>query len=276
MEKSFKQRCIELRLKDCTLDEIVEITGRSKTSVYFHIKDIPLSQKKKKEISNKARVQALKNADTRKGVAKRPYTPFTVWTPDTVLLVSHLMFDGGGKKGCVYDNRSKSLVDRVERLMKQIYKYPPRYYQNKETGVYRISYHNVALASFVQKKKKELLLVIEKLPKKCQREFIRAFFDDEGCMSVDRGGSRRRIRGYQKSKTVLKCIKRLLQHFSIESKLQGKNEVVITGKENLKRFQKEINFSEGVRINPNRTNSRWKKNLEKRKLLEKAIDSYIK
>ena len=52
------------------------------------------------------------------------------------------------------------------------------------------------------------------------------------------------------------------------------NEVMISGKENLKKFQKEIGFSLGIRRNKNRSNSIWKKPLEKKFLLSEAIKSY--
>lgn len=88
--------------------------------------------------------------------------------------------------------------------------------------------------------------------------------------------NKRMIRGYQNDRQVLLLVKGLLSGFGIESTLQGRNEVVISGKENLVRFRDQINFSDGVRINPNRTNSIWKKNLEKRKLLDMAIESFKK
>jgi len=88
--------------------------------------------------------------------------------------------------------------------------------------------------------------------------------------------NKRSIRGYQNDVAILSTVQRLLKNFEIEAKLQGRNEVVISGKKNLIKFRDEINFSKGVRVNPNRTNSLWKKNLEKRKLLDMAIASFKK
>ena len=250
------------------------ITGRSKASVYFHIKDIPLSRKKRQEISDNTHQLALRVAASRKGKALRPFKPFTHWTSDHVLLVSHLLFDGEITKSCVYHNRSETLIKRFVKLMKPIYNFTPKRHLNQQTGVHRVSYHNVALAAFMQEKALQLLQVIPNAPRTHQKEFIRAFFDDEGCMDYRTTGNRRRIRGYQNDREILVLIKTLLGNFGIESKLQGKNEVVISRKENLKKFQKEINFSPGVCLNPNRTNSLWKKDLEKRELLARAIDSF--
>lgn len=273
--KSFKQQCVELRKKDKTLNEIMEITGRSKTTVYFHIKDIELSKKKKAEIEEQSRKQARKNAAARKGVALRPYKTFDQWTPELVLLVSHLLFDGEILRSrCTYNNRSKSLTDRVERLMTTVYEFPAKLNIVEFSEVRRVQYFNVELASFLNTKARELLKVIVTMPQSSQCEFLRAFFDDEGCMDYRPKSNRRRIRGYQKDEKILFLIQELLKNFAIEAKIREPNEVVISGKENLQKFRKEINFSQGVCLNPKRANSIWKKPIEKRVLLDMAIKSF--
>lgn len=274
MEKSFKQTCIELRRKDYTLNEIMVATGRGKSSIYPYIKAIPLSNKKRLEIAENSRRLALGVASVRRGVALRPFKPFTEWTPDTVLLTAHLMFDGRLAKSVDYNNRCKVLIARVRRLMPLVYDFPPRPYFNETTGVSRISYHNVALSNFLKQKSQELRARVIELPVACQKEFVRAFFDDEGCM--DARSKKRSVRGYQNDRPTLQVVQALLKNFDITSHLRGRNEVVISGKENLIKFRDEINFSKGVRINPHRTNSLWKKNLEKRKLLDMAIASFQK
>jgi hypothetical protein len=276
MKKSFKETCIELRKKDHTLNEIMAITGRSKTSIYAHIRSIPLSIKKREQIAENSRRLALGLSSSRLGVALRPFRPFEEWTAETVLLTAHLMFDGRLAKSCEYNNRSLILIGRVKKLMTVVYDFPPKSYLNQVTGVMRISYHNVAMANFFKRKAMELLGSVEILPADLQREFLRAFFDDEGCMYYKITRNKRQIRGYQNEVTVLKIVRQLLANMNIKSNLRGRNEVLISGKENLMKFRDEINFSKGVRINPNRTNSLWKKNLEKRKLLDMAIASFKK
>ncbi|OGG72878.1 hypothetical protein A3A38_01555 [Candidatus Kaiserbacteria bacterium RIFCSPLOWO2_01_FULL_53_17] len=66
----------------------------------------------------------------------------------------------------------------------------------------------------------------------------------------------------------------MLSDFNIESRIQLPNEIVSVGKENLLKFEKEIGFSPGVRINGKRSNSIWKQSLEKREILRRAIASY--
>ena len=112
------------------------------------------------------------------------------------------------------------------------------------------------------------------MPLSLKREFLRAVFDDEGCIDYRPKENRRSIRGYQKDVRILRIIKVLLADFRVVAKIVIPNEVVIVGKENLVRFEGEINFSSGVYLNGNRSNSRWKKHIEKRELLKRAIKSF--
>jgi hypothetical protein len=271
---SFKQRCIELRKQDHTLDEIAKITGRPKTSVHFHIRKIRLSSGKR-SIIRVARVESAKRlAAVRRGKSARSYKKFTEWNADSVCLVAHLLFDGELKRaGCIYNNRNIPLLNRVEWCMKIVYDREPKRYLNTLTGVSRISYFNVSLAEYLKEKSENLLKDISTLGKDLQREFIRSFFDDEGCMDFRPQRNVRQIRGYQKNISTLHLIHDLLRNFDIQSHVV-RNEVVISGKENLIKFKTDINFSPGVRINGNRSNSIWRKSHEKRDLLSRAIGSY--
>lgn len=272
---SFKKQCIELRKKDKTLDEIVVITGRSKTSIWFHIKDIPLSERKRKEININSGKRGIAAAEARRGVSAREYSSFDKWNPKLVLLVAHLIFDGElSKTSCGYNNRSTALVSRVEKLFHTIYKFEPKRHYNEVTGVYRIHHHNVALANYLGNKSVELLATIHDLPKNYQKEFLRAFFDDEGCMDYRPKRNLRRVRGYQKDRRILILVQKLLNNFNIGSIICEPNEVVITRKENLIKFQTEINFSKGVCPNPNRSNGLRKQEIEKREILDQAIKSF--
>lgn len=273
--KTFEEQCVTLRKKGCSIIEIMKVTGRAKSSVYTHIKNIPLSDERIQQYKAASGKRIRKFALARKGKSVRSFRPFTTWSAEKVLLISHLLFDGEiARVRCVYNNRSETLIERVATLMREWYDFEPNRYQNKLTGVYRISYHNVVLGAYVQKKSKELLQKIRAMPLDFKREFIRAFFDDEGCIDFRPLTNRRRIRGYQKDVRILKIINRLLKEFNIESHIEFPNEVVVAGKINLIRFEKEINFSPGIYMNGNRTNSRWKKHIEKRELLKMAINSF--
>lgn len=272
----FKQQCTDLRKKDHTLPEIVRITGRSKTSIYFHIKNIPLSASKQVQIKNNTRKRAIQIAKFKKGKSLRSFKAFPNWDIDTVCLVAHLIFDGEIKQyGCAYNNRSNALISKVERKMKYIYNFSPKRYRNSDTGVIRISYYNVALANYLKERSQQLLNAILDLPKEHKREFLKAFFNDEGCIDFKPKKNSRRVRGYQKDTTILEIVQKLLRDFNIYAQIQLPNEIVISKKDNLLKFQEEINFSPGVKVNGNRSNSVWKKHIEKRSILRDAMDSYV-
>lgn len=275
MEASFKEQCIALRKEGYSINEIMKATGRAKSSIHTHIKEIPLSKERMKRYREACGKWIRKYALARKGRSKRPFRSFGEWSAGNVLLVAHLLFDGEIAKGrCTYNNRSSVLIERVEELMRGLYDYESKRYTNELTGVWRTSYFNVALSVYLNKKSKGLLQNIRKMPLNLKREFIRAFFDDEGCMDFRPKNNVRRVRGYQKDMRVLKIIKSLLADFDIASRIVLPNEVVIVGKENLMKFEREINFSAGVYMNGNRSNSRWKKHIEKRELLKRAIESF--
>lgn len=272
---SFKDTCVRLRKQNLTLNEIVKITGRPKTSVYSHIYNIPLSSEKVAIIKQQSGLRIRQFAINRKGKSHRKFKKFFRWNKESVIFTAHFIFDGEIKYGsCIYNNRNLSLLNKVSTAIKSIYEFEPILYLNKETNVYRISYHNVALSNYLKEKSIKLLENIKNLPKKLKIEFVRAFFDDEGCIDFRPKKNSRRIRGYQKNIAILNLIRSLLLDLGINSKVVEPNEVVITGKENLVKFQKEINFSVGVRLNGRRSNSIWKKSLEKRILLDKAIKSF--
>lgn len=272
---AFKKECIALREQGYSITEIVKATGRAKSSIYPYIKDIPLSEERIRQSRTVSGKRIREFALARKGKSARSFRALDTWSTNSVLLIAHLLFDGEiARTRCSYNNRSKTLIERVEHLMREWYDIEPKRYKNPTTGVLRISYNNVALAAHIDRKSKELLYDIKKIPVSLKRFFLKAFFDDEGCMDYRPEKNRRSIRGYQKDVQVLKTIKALLVDFGITAKIVLPNEVVIVGKENLIRFEREINFSPGVYMNGSRSNSRWKKHVEKRELLRQAIASF--
>jgi LAGLIDADG-like domain len=272
---TFKEQCVALRKKGHTLSEIIQITGRPKSSVYGYIYGISLSPTRLQKIREASGRRIRKFALARKGKSTRTFRTFNIWTQNKVLLVGHLLFDGElTHGGCIYNSRSEILVERVQSLMREVYDFEPKHWKNVETGVNRISYHNVALSAYLREKANELCKKISHLSPQCKESFLKAFFDDEGHTNHRPIESRRSVRGYQKDIRILELTQALLMDLDINARIVKPNEVVIVGRENLIKFENEINFSSGVYINGNRSNSRWKKHIEKRELLKQAIKSF--
>lgn len=254
----------------------MELTGLPKTTIYYHISDIPLSLDKQKEVKKRS-VQKLisfnKNKQGRPVRGKMINNP-KQWSSDLVLLVSHLTFDGHiDRMGCAYYNRNIVLIERVKRLVKKLFNLESKVKVNSKTGVRHIGYYYVQLGRYMVQKEKDFKKYIENASLNKRKLFLTAFFDDEG--SIYFNNAIRRVKGAQKDLEMLELVSRVLGELGIKSKVDKKyGEVIISRKKNLERFQKQINFSEGIYINPNRKNSVWKEKLEKREILARALDSY--
>src|SRR3989344_239387 len=181
---AFKKRCIELRKKDYTLSEIVKATNRPKTSVYYHIQQIPLSRHKRQLILESYRHLAFKLSEGRRAENEKCYKRFSEWDLQSVLLIAHLLFDGEIHRGkCRYHSRSLTLIERVRRLVQRFCITRPKIHKNQQTGVVSISYYNASFGRYLEEKSRELLTHIRSMPKELKHEFLKAFFDDEGCMN---------------------------------------------------------------------------------------------
>ncbi len=277
-EEKIIEQCRSLRKQGKTLGEILKQVSISKTTAYKYIADIPLpegihQQKKRENCRRLSQLSYRQRKQREKDLVS--HLP-EQWTDDYVLLVSHLLFDGELKPHyCAYSNRNTLLVERVRTCMEKYFHMRPPVYFRKTTGVSRISYANIALAHVLQRSANSLLMYIRNASPHHKYLFIRAFFDDEGCIDYKPKEKTRRVRGFQHSRGILLTVQELLFDFGIESTIDSHNtELRITRKENLIKFRDSINFSEAIKVNGKRKNSVWKKDLEKRDILDMAIESY--
>ena len=282
--QEFKQKCVELRNQNYTLGEMVKILGRPKTTIYFHIRNLPRSATLMQKLSKISRdkIITVRGKANKFGVVNqkgkswlgRHCKEFKEWTAPLVNLVAHAIFDGEINYSDVrYNSRSPILLTNFRDKMKLVYDYEPKVYK-KYNGVIALAYNNVEVAQYLSSKKTELIDRVASFPEELKLPFLKAFFDDEGCVSFL--GNKRLVRGYQHSTKILNIVRKLLVDFDIESKIDSKYfEIIISRKENLLKFQKLINFSRGLRVNGRRSNSIWKESLEKREILRRAIASYL-
>lgn len=275
--QEFKEKCIKLRNEGYTLPELVSTLKRPKTTIYFHIQNIPKSDFLKAKIkeNNKPHLNYLHKYLKGRSWLGRHCKGFNKWTSGLVKMTGHFIFDGEFHQAtCAYNNRSNVLLNFVRDNMKTIYNYDPKIV-NKTGGVIRLCYYNTEVTNFLKEKKEELLNNILYFSPDKQRAFLKAFFDDEGCVTFSK--KKRIVRGFQHNSKILWLINKLLLNFNIESKVDARfNELIIGRRENLIKFAKEINFTPGLCVNGKRSNSIWKKDLEKREILKLAINSYSK
>ena len=266
-----------LRTSGSTLTEIVSKTGLSKSTVLGHIQNIPRSEYLIEKI-RAIRLEAQnKMAAQRRGKSLKNYTFLKPekWSPDLVNLIAHFLFDGRiTRTSCTYYNRSEALVNLMEQKMRSLLRVSDHKKYITAEGVTRLAYFNVEIAFFIKKKADELFDHIQFAPRNEKISFLKAFFDDEGCMRFRKNN--RIVRGYQHSIEILEIVRGLLKDLGIESIVDKRFfEINIYRKENIIKFQEMINFTPGLRVNGNRTNSVWKKDLEKREILQMAVDSYL-
>lgn len=209
----------------------------------------------------------------RRGHSIRPIAFHTPgWSKDLVHLVAHLSFDGRvDRYGCSYYSRTYGQVVHVKRLLQQLLGVTPRT-ALRSNGIWVLSYYNVEVASWLSQKERQLLVAIRSRPQ-WQRQWLQAFFDDEGHIHV--GNGVRRVRASQDDLRILLAAKRFLKTLEITSRIDQQAQAIeITGRENLTHFMDGISFAPGIRINAHRKNGLWAQNLEKRTLLTRALNSY--
>jgi len=268
----------QLRIDGLTLTEIVSKTGLSKSTVLGYIRNIP----KSKFLVEKIRANVLKGqnkmAANRRGKSVKNYSfnKPEKWDAGFVNLIGHFLFDGQiSRVSCGYNNRSQKLIQVViDGMNKYLNVDDYKIYNNLKTQVTRVSYHNVEIADFIRKKDEELINYILYSDRDEKISFLRAFFDDEGTITFRK--NIKAVRGYQHSVKILEIVGKLLNDVGIKNTIYNNYyEVSISRKENIIKFQKLINFTPGLRVNGKRTNSIWKKDLEKREILRMAVDSYL-
>lgn len=274
---AIKQKCLKLRRRGYSLNEISSKLSIPKTTIHDWVNcRVILSLQAKKRIQDRVTQGSIKGNKSLNRSAVKQITEPKNWTPELVSIVGHFLFDGYSttkKDGYVYCSRNISQINRMNNLMSRVFGLKPSIITDKN-NVTKSQFFSVKLADLISKKKEEIVRFIPTATPNLKRAFLRAFFDDEGCVTFCK--NKKQVRGYQHSFQILTIIQNLLDDFGIKGYIdKRKVEVTITGKENLIKFRNKINFSSNIFINPNRMNGLWKTKITKRAILEKAINSYI-
>lgn len=271
-------QCRNLRTRGYSFGEISSNTGIAKSTLYAYLRNISLDSKQKQGIEIRRKEKCSRKTNPRKDrcLLGREITKPRAWSEALVHIVAHFMFDGRvDDDGCIYYSKDKYQIEHMRRLLREAFKIEPKI-RLRDNGVYGLVYYHVEFAHYIKNRKNELFAYLANgAPKACKRAFLRAFFDDEGCVFYK--GDKRRVRGYQKSDLVLEHIINLLREFGIKSSMDKRaSGIEISGRKNLERFFKEINFSPEIYINPDRKNGIWREKISKREILDLALRAYQK
>lgn len=269
-----RQRCRALRRQGLSIGQIARLVKRSESTVHWHVKGLAPTPSQQAVLRQQKRKLMTRVNARRRGLPFKKVTLLRpAWSVKLVHLVAHLTFDGRiDRYGCAYYSRNADQARHVDTLLRQLCGILPKL-SRRPNGIWVVRYYHVGLAAWLLEKERQLPGALATHPA-WQQQWLRAFFDDEGHVFV--GGSTRRVRASQKHPATLWLARRLLSRIGIESYIDKRAQAVeIRGRENLLRFQQQINFSEGLCINPLRANGRWKQPLEKREILERALSSYL-
>lgn len=275
--ENLKKKCKYLRCEGHSLNYIASILGLPKTTAYDYIKNIALTKKQKLRIEYRRR-KLLSRPSLKKGRCRpgREVIRPLGWSERLINIVAHFSFDGCIRPDrCIYYNRSKSQINNLKSEVYKLFRIEAKN-QIRPDGVRVVSYYNVEFADYIRNKANEILSYLKNgASKEEKRIFLRAFFDDEGNIYFRK--STRRIRGYQKSIKVLENINNIMSEFGIRGRIYPRlGAIEITGKGQLEKFAEEIGFSPGIALNSLRKNGIWKRDIEKREILDLALTSYIK
>ncbi len=272
---AIKKYCLKHRQKGLSLNELVQIFKIPKSTIHDWVSDQPLSNRAMINIRSKIILGQKRGIEIARKISTKVIPQPDYWTPGLTSIVAHFLFDGyptSKKDGFVYCGRNLSQIQRMSKLIKNVFGLESHYRKN-ENEVIKSTNFSVNLYKYISRKKKELLQILPKAPIEIKLAFLKAFFDDEGCVTFNQ--KVKKVRGFQHSKMILRLVQQLLNDFDIINRIDNNYiEITITGRENLVKFQNLINFSPQIYINPKRKNGLWKQKIEKRAILEKALASY--
>lgn len=276
LENELITQCRKLRMRAYSFGDISSAMGVAKSTLHAYFKNVSLDNKQKQAIENRRKEKCNRGINPRKGkclLGREIIKPHS-WSNDLIHIISHFMFDGRvDEDSCIYYSKDKYQIKHMQKLLHDVFKASPKI-QLRDNGVYGLVFYHVEMANYLKNREKELFAYLSNGALKAyKKEFLRAFFDDEG--SIFYKGDKRRVRGYQKSDFILRQIINLLNEFGIKSRLDKRaNGVEISGRYNLEAFSKKINFSPHIYVNPNRKNGIWKERISKRDILDLALRSY--
>jgi len=209
ISKKIQQEIIKLRRHGYYFREIANKLNISVGSSYKYGSRYKLGKSTEKILKERIK------KSTRKPIKLTPGL-----TLEKVRIIAHCMFDGSVRKGIIsYSNTTKELIREFVRDMKIIYGvHPDRVIKKGKKTI--VNYYYSEIIDDLKKYAKSFSTVskVAAIPKQImnatkefKREFIRIFWEDEGCITIDGD-----IIGRIKSKKVRDQLIKLHKNLGIE------------------------------------------------------------
>lgn len=231
----------EMRANGYSHSEIANKFGTSKSTIFYHTSNIEVSPNGKKRLKTIRRIISAKT-----GFQRRYKIPARSkkMTKAKARLIAHLLGDGGVYKNQIcYRNSEPRLIEQFIQDFQFVYGVRPwkKYWDENKfatgSGIVEVirDLHKCA-------NKREFPIEIINANKAIQKEFIRAFSDDE-----DGPMSRNRIRITSTNRLYLNSISKMLENFKIWSVIngpyhRGESLLDINRKESVLEYIRQIGF----------------------------------
>lgn len=271
---STKTKVIQLRYQGYSLNEIVRITGISKSTAQGWVRNIRLSDSARNQLIRKEREGKIKGNNSRRKIIPNFGNNPSKYPVQLVRFMSHAFFDGGIYKDSVnYYSSHKVLLDTFATDGLTLFGFSANEYVSKY-NIFRATYYSKNLVDFITKAKVSFFNDVVQMPDLSKIAFLKAFFDDEGTITYIPETNKKAVRGFQKDLRVLESVCTVLNDFGINSSIENIRylpEVVIRRQLDLEKFQRIVGFSPGVNFLATRKNSRYDEPVEKRLILAEAV-----
>lgn len=205
----------EMRVNGYSHSEIASKFRTSKSTIFYHTSNTEVSPNGKKRLKTLRRMVSVKAGFRRR--YKIPERSKKI-TKAKARIIAHLLGDGGVYKNQIcYRNSEPRLIEQFIHDFLPVYGVRPwkKYWDENKfatgSGIVEVirDLHKYA-------NKKEFPIEIINANKAIQKEFIRAFSDDEGGPM-----SRNRIRITSTNRSYLNSMSKMLKNFEIQSVING-------------------------------------------------------
>jgi hypothetical protein len=258
-------------------NKLAKLLGKNDSTVYnyYHrnefisldivskiLEILPWKERSKWEHLVEKNLEEIKCKGNMSKSLKNPKFPVN-FTPSLAGVLGHIIGDGyvemnKGTPLIGYTNKCTTLIDEFKMSIKEVFGHTTPYERILNYDVHNVRYSAIIgcilsnLIGQLPDSLTQMLLMISQLDEECKSSFLRALFDDEGCVTINK---------YQviiemTNRKVIEVIKTLLLDFEIESGKTSerinedrlpKYKLAVSGKENLTRFDKIIGFSHPIK-----------------------------